>query len=184
MKYLFLIAVALFFSIISSCGNQAKYTSQVTSLDSLRIELDKKLAVFSAIDTAKIGRYVKTYEGNVSWIEQNIKDTVSVDYLNALKNYRGVNEPLEFIRHNYSAMIKDAEYSKEQLNKLSADMKNSVIDEEKAYEYYTIEKLEAQKIMDALTVNHELSKNSIDTFDKYNNEIEKLINKYKSESGK
>lgn len=184
MKIPYLIVIIISVLFFASCGNQAKYTEQVNSLDSLRIELDKNLAVFSSIDTAKISRYAKTYSGNVAWMEQNIKDTVSKEYLNALKNYRGVNEPLLFIKQNYGNMIKDAEFSKQQLSKLSSDMKNKAIDDEKAYEYYTVEKMEAKKIMDALTMNHELTKQSIDTFDKYNSEIEKLINKYKSESGK
>ncbi len=184
MKIPYLIVVVICAVFFGSCTNQAKYTEQVGSLDSLRIELDKKLAVFSSIDTTKISRYTKTYSGNVTWIEQNIKDTVSKEYLNALKNYRGVNEPLLFIRENYANMIKDAEFSKQQLSKLSSDMKNKAIDDEKAFEYYTIEKMEAKKIMEALTINHELTMQSIDTFDKYNSEIEKLINKYKSEGSK
>jgi len=133
MKIPYLIVVVQCALLFGSCGNQPKYTEQVNSLDSLRIELDKNLAVFSSIDTAKISRYAKTYSGNVSWIEQNIKDTVSKEYLNELKNYRGVDEPLLVIKENYANMIKDDKLSKQKFRKLSTPRKNKASNDKKTY---------------------------------------------------
>ncbi|MCD6066108.1 MAG: hypothetical protein K0S33_934 [Bacteroidetes bacterium] len=164
----------------ASCNNEAKYLSQIGSLDSIRVELDKQLAVFQSIDTGKIARYVKTYETNVNWIRENIKDTLPVEYLSALKNYRNINEPLIFVRENYRDMVSDAQLSREQLQKLASDLKSASIEEERAFEFYTVEKNEAKKIMDALAENQQLVKQSVDTFDKYNSEIEKLITLHKN----
>jgi hypothetical protein len=169
-------AVVLF----ASCRNGAAYTEKVNSLDSLRVELDKQLAVFQSIDTARVARYVKTYETNVGWIQENIKDTLPVQYLSALKNYRNLNEPLAFVSANYKDMVSDARLSSEQLKKLAADLKSGSIEEERAFEFYTIEKDEAKKIMNAMAENHLLVKQGTDTFDKYNSEIEQLITLYKN----
>jgi len=42
--------------------------------------------------------------------------------------------------------------------------------------------MEAEKMNDVLQNKYQLAKESVDTFDKYNNEIEKLITSYKIES--
>ena len=83
---------------------------------------------------------------------------------------------------NFNYILKDAQYSREQLLKLSSDLKKNLVEDERAFEFYTIEKMEAEKMNEVLQNNYQLVKESIDTFDKYNNEIEKLITSYKIES--
>lgn len=174
----FIFPVLLLF--MASCNNHKLYEEQILSLDSTRVELEKQIAVFQSLDTAKMSRYIDTYKQNVSWINENIKDTLEVAYLNALKNYRTVNEPLLFVKENYASIINDAKLSAGQLQKLATDMKNDAIEEARAFEYYTVEKSEAKNIMEALVENHKLATQSSDTFNKYNSEIEKLIAVYKN----
>lgn len=167
-----------------SCGGGNNYSPQIKELDSLQVELDKAVAVFKTVDTNKLKTCVGKYDENVKWIGENIKDTLSIEYLNALKNYRTINEPLVFVKANYVDMLGDASYSIEQLKKLAIDMKENNIDPEKAFEYYTIEKNEAIKLMQSLNDNKQLAKESLDTFEKYNGEIEKLIALRRNEMAK
>lgn len=182
MKVLIFIAFIGLSSFFLSCSNPDKHKEKINTLDSLKIELDKKIAVFVSIDTLKISRSIATYDGNIKWMKENIKDTLSVTYLNALKKYQTVNDPLLFLKNNFSAIIKDAEYSRQQLQKLSSDLTKNLVEDERAFEFYTIEKMEAEKMNEVLQNNYQLAKESVDTFDKYNNEIEKLITSYKIES--
>jgi hypothetical protein len=165
-----------------SCSNPDRHKGKINTLDSLKIELDKKIAVFNSIDTSKISRSISTYNNNINWMRENIKDTLSITNLNTLKKYQTVNDPLLFLQSNFSSIIKDAQYSREQLQKLSSDLKKNLVEDERAFEFYTIEKMEAEKMNGILKSNYQLAKESIDTFDKYNNEIEKLITTYKIES--
>jgi len=178
---IFIVLIALS-TLFVSCSNPDKHKEKISTLDSLKAELDKKIAVFLSIDTLKISRNLSTYDANIKWMRENIKDTLSVNYLNALKNYQTVNEPLLFLQSNFNSIAKDAQYSREQLQKLSSDLKKNLVEDERAFEFYTIEKMEAEKLNQVLQSNYQLAKESIDTFDKYNNEIENLITSYKIES--
>lgn len=182
MKGLIFIALIGLFTLFVSCSNPDRHKEKISTLDSLKIELDKKIAVFSSIDTLKIARSISSYNNNIKWMRENIKDTLSVEYLNTLKKYQTVNDPLLFLQGNFASIIKDAQYSREQLLKLSSDLKKNLVEDERAFEFYTIEKMEAEKMNEVLQSNYQLAKESIDTFDKYNNEIEKLITSYKIES--
>ena len=51
-----------------------------------------------------------------------------------------------------------------------------LIEDELAFEYFTIEKIEAQKMSTALESNHKLAKQTLDTLQKYTSIIDKLIN--------
>lgn len=181
IRAIFIVLIGLS-TIFVSCSNPDKHKEKISSLDSLKIELDKKIAVFSSIDTLKISRNISLYKSNIKWMRENIKDTLSVTYLNTLKKYQTVNDPLLFLQSNFVSILKDAQYSREQLQKLSSDLKKNLVEDERAFEFYTIEKMEAEKINEVLQSNYQLAKESIDTFDKYNNEIEKLITSYKIES--
>lgn len=182
MKSLFFIVLIGLSALFVSCSNPDRHKEKISTLDSLKIELDKKIAVFSSIDTLKIARSISSYNNNIKWMRENIKDTLSVTYLNTLKKYQTVNDPLLFLQGNFNYILKDAQYSREQLLKLSSDLKKNLVEDERAFEFYTIEKMEAEKMNEVLQNNYQLAKESIDTFDKYNNEIEKLITSYKIES--
>jgi len=140
MKALIFIAFIGLASLFVSCSNPDKHKEKINTLDSLKIELDKKIAVFISIDTLKISRSIDTYNGNIKWMRENIKDTLSVTYLNTLKKYQTVNDPLLFLKNNFSAIVKDAEYSRQQLQKLSSDLAKNLVEEERAFEFYTVEK--------------------------------------------
>lgn len=181
IRLVFIVLIGLS-TLFVSCSNTDRHKEKINTLDSLKAELDKKIAVFLSIDTLKISRNLSIYDANIKWMRGNIKDTLSVNYLNALKNYQTVNEPLLFLQSNFNSIAKDAQYSREQLQKLSSDLKKNLVEDERAFEFYTIEKMEAEKLSQVLQSNYQLAKESIDTFDKYNNEIEKLITSYKIES--
>lgn len=180
MKSIFNLSILSVLLLVCSCNPGQEYTPKIKELDSLQIELDKDLAVFKSVDTIKLRRCLTTYSNNVKWMEDNIKDTLTADYLNTFKKYKGIDEPITFLVQNYKGLISDVNLSKDQLSKLSLDMKNKVLEEERAFEYYTIEKNEAVQMISALKVNHQLAKESMDTFEKYNNEVEKLITIYKN----
>lgn len=184
MRAVFYILVSGILLSLGACSKPDKYKAQITALDSLRLELDKKLAVFNSIDTLKIKRYVDKYYANIKWMKENIKDTLSARYLTALNKYQTINDPLLFLKTNFSLMQKDAAFNKQQLQKLSLDLSKNLIEDEKAFEYYAVEKLEAEKMTEVLQSNYILAKQSLDSFEKYNNEIEKLIATYQLDAKK
>jgi len=176
-KIVRIIAITLFFSILIlvSCKDKDRFATKIKTLDSLHAELDKKTAVFLSLDSQKINTYLKKQQQNMKLLADSLKDTLSVSYFTALTQYKKCEAPFQFLNENYKSILNESLLSKEQLKKLSADLKNDAMEDELVYEYFIIEKMEAEKMSETLTSNYKLAKQTTDTFQKYNEKIEQLI---------
>jgi hypothetical protein len=161
--------------ILVSCKEKDRFAAKIKTLDSLHVELDKKTAVFLSLDSQRINFYLKRQQQNMKLLSDSLKDTLSVNYFNVLTQYKKCEAPLQFLNENYKSILNESLLSKEQLKKLSVDLKNDAIEDELVYEYFIIEKMEAEKMSETLTANYNLAKQSTDTFQKYNEKIEQLI---------
>ncbi len=161
--------------LLTSCKDKDRFASKIKTLDSLHIELDKKTAVFLSLDSQKIKSYYNKHQVNMQLLADSLKDTLSITYLNILTQYKNCESPLQFLKENYKSILNESLLSKDQLKKLSDDLKNEAIEDEFVFEYYIIEKMEAEKMSEALSSNYELAKQTTDTFLKYNEKIEQLI---------
>jgi len=168
--------------VLVSCKDKDRFAAKIKTLDSLHTELDKKTAVFLSIDSQKINSYLKKQQHNMKLLSDSLKDTLSVNYFVTLTQYKKCEAPLQFLNENYKSILNESLLSKEQLKKLSTDLKNDAMDDEFVYEYFIIEKMEAEKMSISLSANYILAKQTTDTFQKYNEKIEQLINAIKNKN--
>ena len=174
MKFLSFILLNGIF-ILYSCKDKDRFAGKIKSLDSLQLEIERKITDFSTLDTAKLNASLLEYYSNIKLLSDSLKDTLSMDYLQTLNQYKSCEAPLQFLTENYRSILNESLLSKVQLKKLSTDLKNDAIEDELVFEYYSIEKNEAEKMSAVLSSNFKLAKSTSDTFVKYNKKIQQLI---------
>lgn len=160
-----IVSIGLIF-LSSSCKDSNQYQKQVKELDSLKVVLQEAIVSFNAVDSVKCYEaYMQQYTYS-TFINANLKDTVSLETAENLQLFYSVGKNLV----NYLAMSdkwkKESKQSIKQLTDLSHDLKNGSLDEEEVFEYVSEEKMEAVKIVEELKTNTELVRFSLESFSK------------------
>jgi hypothetical protein len=161
--------------VLCSCKDKDRFANKIKTIDSLHTLIEKKITDFKSIDTLKLNSCLNEYYSNLKLISDSLKDTLSINYLEVFNKYKSCEAPMQFITENYKSILNESLLSKQQLKKLSDDLKNDVIEDEFVFEYFSIEKMEAEKMSEALSSNYNLAKETSDTFLKYNKKIQLLI---------
>lgn len=166
MKLFFLSLTIIGISFFSSCNHSHIYDKYIKELDSLKVVVEQSVANFKTIDsTACYNAYSKQFT-YASYINVNLKDTVSRSVANDLQTFYMLGRSLV----NYLAMrpvwLTEAQKSIMQLTNLSHDLKNGSIEEEEAIEFIGEEKQEAEKIIGELKENTEAIREQMEQFTK------------------
>ncbi len=161
--------------VLCSCKDKDRFANKIKTIDSLHTIIEKNITDFTSIDTLKLNTCLNEYYSNLKFISDSLKDTLSINYLQVFNKYKSCEAPLQFITENYKSILNESLLSKQQLKKLSDDLKNDVIEDEFVFEYFSIEKMEAEKMSEVLRSNYNLAKETSDTFLKYNKKIQSLI---------
>lgn len=165
MKLIFsTIPIFLGVLLFSSCNNSHVYDKYVKELDSLKIVVEQSVSNFKTIDSmACYNAYSKQYT-YASYINVNLKDTVSKSTAEALQTFYLLGKNMV----NYLAMrpvwLTEAHKSIVQLTNLSHDLKNNSVEDEEAVEFINEEKKEAEKIIAELKENTEAIRIHIEQF--------------------
>ena len=151
---------------VSSCKNSNQYAKQVKELDSLKVVLQEALVNFNTIDSAKCYQAYSEQFTYSTFINANLRDTVSRQTAENLQLFYATGKNLV----NFLAMSpkwkEEAQKSIKQLTDLSHDLKNGSLEEEEVVEFLSEEKIEADKIIEELKSNTELMRYSLESFSK------------------
>lgn len=151
---------------VSSCKNSNQYAKQVKELDSLKVVLQEALVNFNTIDSAKCYQAYSEQFTYSTFINANLRDTVSKQTAENLQLFYATGKNLV----NFLAMSpkwkEEAQKSIKQLTDLSHDLKNGSVEEEEVVEFLSEEKIEADKIIEELKSNTELMRYSLESFSK------------------
>jgi hypothetical protein len=162
----FLVGTVALIVFIASCKNGNHYAKQVKELDSLKVVLQEALVNFNTIDSAKCYQAYTEQSTYSTFINANLRDTVSKQTAENLQLFYAVGKNLV----NYLAMSPkwkaEAKQSIKQLTDLSHDLKNGSVEEEEVVEFISEEKIEADKIIEELKSNTELMRYSLESFSK------------------
>ena len=166
MKLFFLSLTIIGISFFSSCNHSHIYDKYIKELDSLKVVVEQSVANFKTIDsTACYNAYSKQFT-YASYINVNLKDTVSRSVANDLQTFYMLGRSLV----NYLAMrpvwLTEAQKSIMQLTNLSHDLKNGSVEDEEAIEFIGEEKQEAEKIIGELKENTEAIREQMEQFTK------------------
>ena len=150
---------------VSSCKNSNQYAKQVKELDSLKVVLQEALVNFNTIDSAKCYQAYSEQFTYSTFINANLRDTVSRQTAENLQLFYATGKNLV----NFLAMSpkwkEEAQKSIKQLTDLSHDL-NGSLEEEEVVEFLSEEKIEADKIIEELKSNTELMRYSLESFSK------------------
>jgi hypothetical protein len=138
----------------------------VKELDSLKVVVEQSIANFKTVDSVTCyDAYSKQFT-YASYINVNLKDTVSRSVANDLQTFYMLGRSMA----NYLAMrpvwLGEAQKSITQLTNLSHDLKNGSVEDEEAIEFIGEEKKEAEKIIGELKENTEAIREQIEQFTK------------------
>ena len=166
MKLFFFSLTIIGISFFSSCNHSHTYDKYIKELDSLKVVVEQSVANFKTIDsTACYNAYSKQFT-YASYINVNLKDTVSRSVANDLQTFYMLGRSLV----NYLAMrpvwLTEAQKSIMQLTNLSHDLKNGSVEDEEAIEFIGEEKQEAEKIIGELKENTEAIREQMEQFTK------------------
>ncbi len=164
--------------LFSFCDHQKKFEKQIHVLDSLKLELEKGIAVYKTIDTARLSRRINEYEQNFNFILEHVKDTLEKKDGEAVNAYKDLKKPLVYLYSKNKDFIIELETSKNQLRDLADDLKNNKIEEARAFEYFQNEKAYTLDLLKQLDKDMNLSKNEFPRFDSLNIKIKELIERY------
>ncbi len=162
----FLVGFVALIIYVSSCKNSNQYAKQVKELDSLKVVLQEALVNFNTIDSAKCYQAYAEQFTYSTFINANLRDTVSKQTAENLQLFYATGKNLV----NFLAMSlkwkEEAQKSIKQLTDLSHDLKNGSIEDEEVIEFLSEEKIEADKIIEELKSNTELMRYSLESFSK------------------
>lgn len=178
---LFLVSFFLLTAILHSCKG-TKYAKEVAGLDSLQMVLAKADSALKSIDTVKTNTYYIELKNNLSYIQNNYKDTMERELAIFLSDYRSVKKPLEIFNSERNQLIKDLEYSQEQIKNLIHDLKNNSIEENKVMEYYTMETEAANNIITSVNVMVDMVNEQVLQFEQRNSRVQEVVNELKQKA--
>ena len=166
MKLFFLSLTVICFSLFTSCNHAHTYDKYVKELDSLKVVVEQSVANFKTIDSTSCYNAYSQQFTYASYINVNLKDTVSKSIANDLQTFYMLGRSMV----NYLAMrpvwLGEAQKSITQLTNLSHDLKNGSVEDEEVIEFINEEKKEAEKIIGELKENTEAIREYMEQFTK------------------
>ncbi len=171
----FLLSILLF----SFCSdNDIKMQKQLQMLDSLKLELEKGMAVYKTIDTSRLLAGIREYDKNVQRIMILVKDTLEKKDGEMLNVYKRLKKPLLYLLDKNDDVLMEMDVSCGQLRDLYDDIQNHAIEDARAFEYYTQEYSNAADLLKQVGRDTEMAKNELLRFDTLNVKIKALIERY------
>ena len=162
----FLVGFVALIIYVSSCKNSNQYAKQVKELDSLKVVLQEALVNFNTIDSAKCYQAYAEQFTYSTFINANLRDTVSKQTAENLQLFYATGKNLVNFLTMSLKWKEEAQKSIKQLTDLSHDLKNGSIEDEEVIEFLSEEKIEADKIIEELKSNTELMRYSLESFSK------------------
>ena len=135
--------------IFSSCHNKDQYLAEVKCLDSLQIILEKVSVEFRKTDTALVAANRDSIIEHLTFIQDNYrsKDTMPRETAIFLQQYRSIKQPLDIYLKESREINEEMEYSEKQTVNLIHDLRNALLDEEKAKQFFNDERLAMEQLI-------------------------------------
>ena len=144
--------IGYFFSLLiffSSCHNKDKYLTEVKYLDSLQIILEKVAVEFRKSDTVLVAANRDSIIEHLTFIQDNYrsKDTMPRETAIFLQQYRSIKQPLDVYLKESREINEELEYSEKQTVNLIHDLRNALLEEGKAKQFFNDERLAMEQLI-------------------------------------
>ena len=122
--------VLLMLLVFTSC-KQTSYKAEITTIDSLLVELDTLDLIHRRIDTTDFATFRKTFTDNISYVQQAYtegKDTMPKNVAMLMSEYRVLKKPAKGLHKKYTKTAEELKFAKRQLADLRHDLQNNLLD--------------------------------------------------------
>ncbi len=157
------------------CGHSNIYNKQITLLDSTKIVLQVKLNELKKAESNISNLPFGKLEAYIVFLNSNLKDTINKFQANALQLFMSSGKTIKQFNESKSALIKQTETSILQIQKLSGDIKENNVSQNVIDNYFSIEKGEADKLINVIEQNIKALNLSLVNFKNSTPRTEELI---------
>jgi hypothetical protein len=173
----FSILSALVFSLFS-CKSKVDFSAEVKLADSLRTEIRSAAAEFYKIDSARVEKAAGTVDGYLRYITENLKDTISKEEAVLLSDFKGVKKSFGKYEKSKKHINKYYGYNVKQLENLSHDLKENIIEvRDSAQKYLAAEQSANAELVSLMKLHTQIIPSELTRFDSLKGKVEELIRK-------
>lgn len=133
--------------LLSSCGSN-QFADKIQALDSLSVEVERLIDSIEVADTATFKNAHKSVENNLKLIQNELRDTVTMEEARFLSDYKMIRKSLGNYTDKIKAIYQELIFTQKQLNNLSKDLSRGYIEASKADEYFSIEVTSTQAVLE------------------------------------
>lgn len=172
---IFLLIVSSFGLSLTSCGGHKKMPDEAAKLDSLANSLAVVEQELRAVDSAKVEATYAAIIANLSFVNENLKDSISREDAEAISNHKGTRKVFKSFNEKRSRLFAEYNVTSKQLSTLSSDLKKGLTDENKAYQYFVIEFTEANRLLGSMTDLNAKIHASMEKYELFKPKVDSLI---------
>ena len=166
--------IVLFLGVIGLQACSTKFTQEIAEIDRLLFSLDSAKVVMMSWDTGKVYRRIKTVENKVGYFIQH-NDSASKETAILIDEYSNCQKYYRKMSMRFPAMFENIETIPMQLENLKTDLSKNLIEEEKAMQYLSTEKLAAEGLLESVRMIDNRFPSLDSTFEQTHEKILHLI---------
>ena len=140
------------------------YEKEIAILDSTKIVLQVKLNELHRSEQSMQNFQFQKFEAYHSFLKNNIKDTIERADANSIQGFLNSGNTISEFTKSKESLIKQTQTSIQQIQKLSADLKQGNIQNKVAQSYCNSEKGHAEELIKVIESNVKALNLSLNTF--------------------
>jgi hypothetical protein len=146
------------------CKRGNMYEKEITLLDSTKIVLQVKLNELQRSEQSMQNFRFQKFEAYYSFLKSNIKDTIGRAEAGAIQNFVNSGKTIQEFSKTKEELIKQTQTCIQQIQKLSADLKQNNIQSNVVQSYCNSEKGHADELIKTIETNVKALNLSLNTF--------------------
>lgn len=178
MRNIFFNSAFIFIALLFlSCDKKDKYAAEIKMLDTLQQKVNNASIDFKKIDTLMVAAKCDSIVSQLTFIQNNYKDTMTKETAIFLEEYRSIKKSLDAFMKEVKGTLEEIEYSEKQRNSLVRDLQNNLQEEEKAKKYFNDEKFAMEQLIQKMNDMSKFANENIEKYEELYPKVKKEMNK-------
>ena len=167
-------------AVLVACGPQIS-KEKLAQIDELEAMINDASEMLNAVDSATAIQAVDTYNENLHYIQNNLKDTLPRQEAFFVDTYYRLRKIMQKFSENYNTLSSEVVIAKQQLTNLRKDAKNGLVEEKQFDEYLALERQNTEGLFNATKDLMEPFQKALPLYEKKNPRIDSLIQSFEAE---
>ena len=163
--------------LVSCTTTNSKFLGEVEKLEESVASSEK---AFLAVDTATIGKYLRTSNVNLQYFQDNNIDTLDKQTAILISDYAASRKSLRRLLEQYNDIAQEINYTKKQLLALKTDVTNNALGEEKFSVYYSSEVKAVDRLNELIDNMVQWDSSAIKMYESKSPPFEKILQNLKN----